>query len=91
MKVYWGTIGIVKYDVAGEYLTEKVERYVEDFLKTPIVPRHYLDVTVDGENKIINPAENPNIHFSYDKFCKAEIARDIKESVCKLLENRSEG
>lgn len=83
--------GIVKYDVAGEYLTEKIEKYIEEVLKTPIVPRHYLDVTVDGENKMVNPAENPNIHSSFDKFCKAEIARDIKESVCKLLENRSEG
>jgi len=83
--------GIVKYDVAGEYLTERVQNYVEEVLKTPIVPRHYLKTRLEGENKISDYVEWPNTHFSFDKFCKAEIARDIKETCCKLLENRNEG
>jgi len=82
--------GIVKYDIAGEYLTERIQSYVEESLKIPIVPRHYLNVRMDGENKLVDYVEHPNTHFSFDKFCKAEIARDIKESCCKLLENRNE-
>jgi len=83
-------LGIVKYDIAGEYLTERIQSYVEDTLKTPIVPRHYLNVRMDGENKIADYVEYPDTHFSFDKFCKVEIARDIKENCCKLLENRNE-
>ena len=79
-------LDILKYDLGGEYVTEKVLKYVEGNLKTEIVPRHYLNIKVDGETKTAERINVPNTDFSFDQFMKFEIARDIKETCCKIPE-----
>jgi actin-like protein 6A len=77
---------MLKYDLGGEYLTEKVRSYVEETLKIPIVPRYNVQVKVDAENqKKYDYVEYGNTHPNYEYYCKMEIARDIKENIVRIM------
>lgn len=53
---------------------------------TQIRPRYSFIIKLDKDNKKMLPIEQnfPNTHPSYERFCKMEIARDIKENICKI-------
>ena len=85
---------IIRYEVGGEMITEKVLRHVEEKLKTEVKPRYSFVIKLDKDNKKMTPIDQdfPNTHPSYARFCKLEIARDIKENVCKInMDEKPEG
>ena len=85
-------IGLIKADIGGEYLTERVLRIIEDSLKVPVVPRSNLNIKVDEDgNKHISYEDFPNTMTSFTNYSKMDIARDIKETVCKLIDIKQEG
>ena len=80
----------MKFQLGGEFLTESLLSYIENDLGTPIVPRHYLNIQVDGEQKVVEKVECPNLTRSFDMFCKTEIVRDLKETTCRLLDPKGD-
>lgn len=82
--------GIIKSDLGGEYVTDKLLRHIEENMKVPIIPRHYLKVNVEGETKTAEIISHPNTHPSFDHYTKSEIARDIKENVCRILDPKGD-
>lgn len=63
-------------------------------MKTEIRPRYSFLIKLDKDNKKMLPIEQvfPNTHPSYERFCKLEIARDIKENVARInTEEKLEG
>lgn len=57
----------------------------------PVVPRCNINVKVDEDgNKQIDYVEHPNTTKSFLNFSKLDIARDVKESVCKLIDPKQE-
>ena len=63
-------------------------------MKTEIRPRYSFQIKLDKDNKKMLPIEQvfPNTHPSYERFCKLEIARDIKENVARInTEEKLEG
>ena len=82
---------MIKYDIGGEYLTERALRYIENDLRVPVKPRYSFNVKFDAENKrTVEYTEYPGTHPSFAHFSKMEIARDVKEHLCRLSE-KSEG
>jgi actin-related protein len=77
---------IIRYEIGGETITERVLRYVEDKMKTEIKPRYSFLIKLDKDNKKMLPIEQVflNTHPSYERFCKMEIARDLKENVVRI-------
>lgn len=77
---------IIRYEIGGETISERMLKYVEDKMKIDIKPRYSFVIKLDKDNKKMLPVEQifPNTHPSYEKFCKLEIARDIKENVCRI-------
>lgn len=84
---------IIRYEIGGETITEKVLKYVEEKMKTEIRPRYSFIIKLDKDNKKMLPIEQnfPNTHPSYEYFSKMEIARDIKENICRInLDDRND-
>jgi len=71
-------------------VTDKLLRHIEENMKVPIIPRHYLKVNVEGETKTAEIISHPNTHPSFDHYTKSEIARDIKENVCRILDPKGD-
>lgn len=76
----------LRYEIGGESITERVLKHVEDKLKTEVKPRYSFQIRLDKDNKKMMPIDLnfPNTHPSYERFCKMEIARDIKENVVRI-------
>jgi len=75
-------------------ITERMLKYVEEKMKTEIKPRYSFVIKLDKDNKKMLPIDQvfPNTHPSYERFCKLEIARDIKENVCRInIDEKPEG
>ena len=72
-------------------MTEAIRSNVEDVLRVPLTPRYKISVKVDADNKkIISYLDAPNTHPSYENYFKLEIARDIKENVCKIYDTKEQ-
>lgn len=87
---YFLIIGVIKYPLGGEFLTESLLDYVENNLKQEVIPRHYLDVKVEGETKTAERIECANMTDSFNTFSKIEIIRDLKENVCRFLDPKGD-
>jgi hypothetical protein len=56
-----------------------------------VKPRYSFNVKFDAENKrIVEYNDFPGTHHSYVNYCKMEIARDVKEHLCRLAD-KAEG
>lgn len=85
------TLDIIKIDFGGEYLTQRVQSFVEDNLKVKIIPRHFCKYKVEGEVKSgVEYVDYPHTQQSFIEFSKAEIARDLKESTCKFYDYKGD-
>ncbi|KRX08954.1 hypothetical protein PPERSA_08157 [Pseudocohnilembus persalinus] len=76
---------IIKANIGGEFLTEKLLNHVEQEKKQEIVPRYRLEFDNSQQpKKVSSILDLPNIRPSFDKYQKLLVARDIKETVCKV-------
>ncbi|EAR89738.2 actin (macronuclear) [Tetrahymena thermophila SB210] len=73
-----------KFDIGGEFLTEKILNNLQKEQNTRVYPRYCLQFAKEGPKKIDKYLEFPDTHSSYEKFCQLEIARDIKEQICRV-------
>jgi len=76
---------MVKCDVAGESLSLFMRNLIEIEKKIPITPRYKLNIKVPEENKKIIEINDVKLHPSLHDYHIMEIAKDIKESICKII------
>ena len=84
--------GTISVELGGNHLTQKMLRAIEEGCKTTVVPRSLLEVKVDEEgNKRVEYNDYPNTTKSYLNYMKMDIARDAKETLCRLNDVKQEG
>ena len=85
-------LGTISVELGGNHLTQRVLRAIEEGCKTPVIPRSLLDIKIDEEsNKRVEYLDYPNTTKSYLNYMKLEIARDAKETLCRLNDVKQEG
>lgn len=80
---------VIKQDIGGEYITQKLLNYIEQQMKIQIHPRFELDFGSSYAKKDIKIVNFPNTTPSFYDFWKMEIVREIKETVCKVNDKSS--
>jgi actin-related protein len=74
---------MIKCDIGGNYLTEEVAKCVEN-KKITVVPRYgFVKKLVNGQ-PIVDYQKYDLTDPSYDRYCRYEILRDIKEALLTL-------
>mmetsp|Transcript_56693 Transcript_56693/g.64972 ORF Transcript_56693/g.64972 Transcript_56693/m.64972 type:complete len:422 (+) Transcript_56693:32-1297(+) len=82
----------ISIELGGNHLTQKVLKAIEEDCKTAVVPRSLLNVKSDEEGtKKVEYVDYPNTTKSYLNYMKLDIARDAKETLCRLVDVKQEG
>jgi actin-related protein len=73
---------IMKYEIGGSYMDAQIEKYL-DSQKIGLTPKYAFKKKIFDDRTEISPIEYKDIDPSYEKFCKANLLRDIKESMLR--------
>ncbi len=74
---------MVKCDIGGNYLTEEAAKCIEG-KKVNVVPRYGFTKKMVNGQPIVDYQKFELTDPSYDKYCRYDIIRDIKESLLTL-------
>lgn len=71
---------MLKFEVAGNYMTKKLLDLTEKQKGIPIVPHYKFTKNKVEDNFVTEYIENVIADYSYENYWKSEIARDMKET-----------
>ncbi len=75
---------MIKCDIGGNYLTEEVAKCIEG-KKVNVVPRYGFTKKMVNGQPIVDYQKFELTDPSYEKYCRHDIVRDIKESLLTLV------
>jgi actin-like protein 6A len=79
---------MIKFDIAGNYLTNELLKIVENTKEIKIVPHYKFIKNSLQENQFVTEyLQNIKDDPSFEYFWKKEIVRDMKEIVCNVSED----
>lgn len=79
--------GLQRTVVGGDMISRQVERLIFQQNGLEVPSRYSLERKVVGLGQVIStPRSLPNTTVSYDLFMKRQVARDVKESICRVSE-----
>ena len=83
---------MINYDIGGEYITQKLVATIEEKKKVPAFPLQYYKLMPMEDNGIPIYCLNDisKITPSFNMFHKLNVAKMLKEELCKVCEVKTE-
>lgn len=77
---------MIKFDLAGNYITNELLKYVENTKNVPVIPHYKFEKNKVEDQFYTEYLPNIKDDPSYEQYWKREIVRDMKENTLQISE-----